>query len=211
MNDVRQRGKQRIVRTVVTAEKATHDPRSAQARHPRARRTSATASVGRANADMSGAARIPGALESTCASPCGNTIKSPSCRRIGSFPTACPQHVPRAIKWYSITRCAPGITFAAISRDGGASATQGELSSKSKYTEPVSLTARSTSERTSTFTRTLQAEDRACDSDARAGPLHFRTNREANRTPSHAVDPARSVIPDMPHDGVAAVIRRTSL
>jgi hypothetical protein len=31
-----------------------------------------------------------------------------------------------------MTRWAPGITIAAISRDGGASATHGELSSKSK-------------------------------------------------------------------------------
>src|SRR3954447_17655276 len=149
---------------------------------------------------MSGAARIPGALESTCASPCGNTIRSPSARRIGSFPTACPQQPPRAIKWYSITRWAPGITFPAISRDGGASATQGELSSKSKYTEPVSLTARSTSESTSTFTRILQ-DGRACGPDGRPRRPHFRTNRERNRTLAHAIDPAQSVTPDMSHAG----------
>ena len=51
---------------------------------------------GRANADISGAARIPGALDKTCASPWGNTMRSPSCRSIGSSPTTCPQHVPRA-------------------------------------------------------------------------------------------------------------------
>ena len=39
-----------------------------------------------------------------------------------------------------MTRWAPGITMAAISRDGGASATHGELSSKSKYTAPVRRT-----------------------------------------------------------------------
>ncbi len=50
-----------------------------------------------------------------------------------------------------MTRSAPGITRPAISRDGGASRTQGELSSKSKKTDPFSLTARRTSERTSTF------------------------------------------------------------
>ena len=51
-----------------------------------------------------------------------------------------------------MTRWAPGITMPAISRDGGAWAIQGELSSKSKYTAPVSRTAPSTSERTSAFT-----------------------------------------------------------
>ena len=59
-----------------------------------------------------------------------------------------------------MTRWAPGITVAAISRDGGASATHGELSSKSKYTAPVRRTARSTSERTSAFTRTLARRTR---------------------------------------------------
>ena len=76
-------------------------------------------------------------------------MRSPSSRRIGGSPTTCPQHEPRAIRWYSITRWAPGITIAAISRDGGASATHGELSSKSKYTAPVRRTERSTSDRTS--------------------------------------------------------------
>ena len=75
---------------------------------------------------------MPGVLERTCASPCGKTIMSPSRSRIGGCPTACPQHVPRAMTWYSITRCAPGMTMPAMSREGGVSATQGELSSKSK-------------------------------------------------------------------------------
>src|SRR5262245_7162164 len=51
-----------------------------------------------------------------------------------------------------MTRCAPGITLPAISRERGAAATHGELSSRSKYTAPVRRTARSTSERTSAFT-----------------------------------------------------------
>src|SRR4029079_5871044 len=51
------------------------------------------------------------------------------------------------------------MTVAAISRDGGASATHGELSSKSKYTAPVSRTARSTSERTSAFTPAARCPD----------------------------------------------------
>ncbi len=80
---------------------------------------------------MRGFARIPGALESTWPSPCGNTMKSPSLRRIGSWPIALPHAVPRAITWYSMTRCASGITLAASSRDGGASATHGVLNSKS--------------------------------------------------------------------------------
>jgi hypothetical protein len=70
---------------------------------------------GRAYMAMFGSARIPGALESTWGSPLGNMMRSPSPRRTGSAPTAWPQHEPRAITWYSITRSAPGITIAAIS------------------------------------------------------------------------------------------------
>ena len=74
------------------------------------------------------------------------------------------------------------ITVAAISSDGGASATHGEVNSKSKYTAPVSLTARSTSERTSAFAAT------------RYSPL--RTPGHANRTPGHAgVNRGRTATP----------------
>ena len=47
-----------------------------------------------------------------------------------------------------MTRWAPGITFAAISRAGGVAATHGWLNSKSKKTAPLRRTARRTSERT---------------------------------------------------------------
>ncbi len=39
-----------------------------------------------------------------------------------------------------MTRWAPGITFEAISHEGGASLTHGALSSKSKYIAPLSQT-----------------------------------------------------------------------
>ena len=48
-----------------------------------------------------------------------------------------------------MTRCAPGITMPATSGDGGVSTAQGAVNARSKYTAPVSRTARSTSERTS--------------------------------------------------------------
>ena len=104
-------------------------------------------------------------------------MRSPSPRRMGASPTACPQHVPRAIKWYSMTRWAPGITLSAISRDSGASATHGELSSRSKYTAPLRRTARSTSESTSAVMRPLRGSDaRASGSDVGAGPPYLRTS-----------------------------------
>ena len=68
-----------------------------------------------------------------------------------------------------MTRWAPGITLSAISRDGGASATHGELSSKSKYTDPVRRTARSTSESTSAVMSTLRRVGRADMRFGRAG------------------------------------------
>src|SRR5262245_47418261 len=71
---------------------------------------------------------------------------------MGSSSIRCPQQDPPAIKWYSMTRSAPGITVPAIAREGGASATHGEVRSKSKYTAPVSRTARRTSESTSVLT-----------------------------------------------------------
>ena len=148
--------------------------------------TSGNGVVGRTNSDISRPARIPGALDSTCASPCGNTIRSPSLRRIGGSPTTCPQHAPRAIRWYSITRWAPGITIAAISRDGGASATHGDVSSKSKYTAPVRRTDRSTFDRTSAGTPAARAPDaRSSRSDGKAGWSFIRMAWQANRTLAH--------------------------
>ena len=67
---------------------------------------------------------MPGALDITWASPCGNRTMSPVATRTGVSPTTAPQHVPRVRTWYSITCSEPGITAAAISRAAGASATQ---------------------------------------------------------------------------------------
>jgi hypothetical protein len=74
---------------------------------------------------MSGVPRIPGALEMTCASPCGKTITSPSESRTGSSPAMPPQHVPFVTTWYSIRCCTPGMTADAISCAAGAAATHG--------------------------------------------------------------------------------------
>ena len=74
-----------------------------------------------------------------------------------------------------MTRCGAGHHVAAISRDGGASATHGELRSKSKYTAPVRRTARSTSESTS-----------------RHAPASSRTRGHAIRTPEQVGTPLRT-------------------
>jgi hypothetical protein len=119
-------------------------------------------------------------------SPCGNTMGSPSARWDRRLADDVPQHEPRAIRWYSITRWARGITLAAISRDGGASATHGELSSKSKYTAPVRRTERSTSDRTSAATPTPCGSDaRSSGSDVRAGRSFIGMACTANRTLAH--------------------------
>ena len=112
-----------------------------------------------------------------------------------------------------MTRWAPGITFAAISRDGGASATHGELSSKSKYTAPVRRTARSTSERTSAFTPTLRAPDaRASAPDREAGLGHWQTNGKTNRTFAHGSDVrSHRSVGDLPGNEAPADIERISL
>ena len=54
--------------------------------------------------------RKPGALETTCESPCGNTITSPAASRIGGPSTNPPQQPPLATRWNSIRCCAPGMT-----------------------------------------------------------------------------------------------------
>jgi hypothetical protein len=70
-----------------------------------------------------------------------------------------------------MTRCADGITLAAISATGGASATHGELSSKSKNTAPVKRIARSTSDSTSACALTAGA----------AGAIRALTDAELDR------------------------------
>src|SRR5690348_7465834 len=95
---------------------------------------------------------MPGALETTCGSPCGMTAMSPSSSLTGSNgapSTIVIQHEPRVSTWYSIACCAPGFTASAICADGGASATHGEAAATSKNTAPVSRTAERTSDSTS--------------------------------------------------------------
>src|SRR5690349_13963331 len=87
-----------------------------------------------------------------------------------------------------MTRCAPGMTRSAMSRAGGASMTQGEVNWKSKYTAPVRRTARSTSDKTSTFTVSCDEGDaRANAPDARADRRRSRTMCKKNATVAHGV------------------------
>lgn len=65
---------------------------------------------------------IPGALDSTCGSPCGKITMSPVSSLIGGRPSTAAQPLPLAIMWYSITCSQPGSTASAISLAGGASA-----------------------------------------------------------------------------------------
>ena len=91
---------------------------------------------------------MPGALDSTWASPCGNTMRSPSSRWIGGSPTTCPQHEPRAIgvldhalgSWHYRRR-----DLARRRRLRHPRRAQVEV----EYTAPVRRTERSTSDRTS--------------------------------------------------------------
>ncbi len=72
---------------------------------------------------------MPGALDITCASPCGKRTTSPSSRRIGDSPAIAAQHEPLTTPWNSIMCSAPGMIAGMISGAGGASATQGEAPS----------------------------------------------------------------------------------
>ena len=76
--------------------------------------------------------------------------------------------------------------LAAISLDGGASATHGEFNSRSKYTAPVNRTARNTSERTSAVISHPRLPDaRASRSDGGADVPHLRTRGNTTRTTAH--------------------------
>ncbi len=74
---------------------------------------------------MPGPPRMPGALEMTCASPCGNAMTSPASSRTGASSMRPPQHEPAVTTWYSMTCSMPGMRCGPTSRDGGVSATQG--------------------------------------------------------------------------------------
>jgi len=71
-----------------------------------------------------GRARRPGALDITWPSPRGNITMSPADTRTGGSPSVAAHPAPFTIMWYASTWSAPGSTAPAISRDGGASATQ---------------------------------------------------------------------------------------
>src|SRR5260221_7627136 len=104
------------------------------------------------------------------------------------------------------------MTFAAISHAGGVSATHGELRLKSKYTAPVSRTARSTSERTSAFTSRPAPDARAFGSDVWRWRRHWQTNGKANRTLAHGSDVGpRRTLGDTPGNDAPAIVQRTSL
>ena len=74
-------------------------------------------------------ARSPGALDITCASPCGKSTRSPAARRIGDSPVIAAQHDPSTRPWNSIMWSTPGMMAGMISGAAGASATQGEAPS----------------------------------------------------------------------------------
>jgi hypothetical protein len=90
-----------------------------------------------------------GALDITCASPCGNTITSPACNSIGGSPTSPPKQVPRVTMWYSSMCSTPGMSRGTSSRAFGASATHGAVASTRKNTAPRKRTARRTSDNAS--------------------------------------------------------------
>jgi hypothetical protein len=75
----------------------------------------------------SGLPRMPGALDTTCASPCGNITTSPAKSCTEGPPGMPAQQLPCATAWYSITCSTPRISSGAISRAGGASAAQSSL------------------------------------------------------------------------------------
>src|SRR6185436_20445024 len=93
-----------------------------------------------------------------------------------------------------------GSTRSAICREGGASSTHGELSSRSKYTAPVRRMARSTSERTSVFTKTLRTPDaRTCASDGRTCRHNSQPGCKIKRTLAHGTDGrAQHTLGDLP-------------
>src|SRR5215472_9886193 len=130
---------------------------------------------------------MPGALETTCGSPCGMTAISPSSSLTGSnavSPTSEIQHEPRATTWNSIAYCAPGVISPAICAAAGASATQGDLATTSKNTEPDKCTAERTSDSASVLTAMIPEERTRCRGnnvlDARAGLLDDRARTIAS-------------------------------
>ena len=87
-----------------------HAERVRQLRRPRARRRSSLSTPG---------ARIPGALDITCGSPCGKRTTSPASRRSGDSPAIAAQHEPLTTPWNSIMCSAPGMIAGMISAGGG--------------------------------------------------------------------------------------------
>jgi hypothetical protein len=46
---------------------------------------------------------MPGALDTTCGSPCGKMTRSPAARCTGAPPTAAAQQLPDSTKWNSMS------------------------------------------------------------------------------------------------------------
>jgi hypothetical protein len=147
---------QRIVRTFVAAEEAAHDPR-ALGPPPPSSYTIGSGVDGERTRHVGLAASRARSTDVRVALREHDQVSLAQTDRFS--PTACPQHGAARDQVVFDDALAPGITVPAISRDGGASATHGELSSKSKYTAPVRRTARSTSERTSAVMPALVGSD----------------------------------------------------
>src|SRR5690242_5861248 len=69
--------------------------------------------------------RSPRALDTTCASPCGNMTTSPADSCAAGPPGIAAHALPRATTWYSITCSTLRIKSGATSLDDGASAAHG--------------------------------------------------------------------------------------
>ncbi len=117
---------------------------------------------------------MPGALDTTCASPCGNITTSPanSCTD-GPPGIAGPAAALRRRAWYSITCSTPRISSGASSFAGGASAAQSLLPLTLKKTAPRRRTPRSTSDSVSwlisRLRRSLDQAARTIDQAAGTG------------------------------------------
>ena len=133
--------------------------------------------------------RIPGALETTCASPCGNMTTSPAPSCTDGPPGMAAQHVPAATTWYSITCSTPRNRSGAICRAGGASATQPLLPLTEKKTAPRRRTLRRTSESVSWSIQcdpVFRSGRQDARSTAASARLQWRTEEQVATTPGRA-------------------------
>ena len=87
MNHLWQRRQQRVVRTFLESQEAAHDPRAVLAAAPDfAYERQRGRGRPREQREVRVRRPVPGALDRTCASPCGNRSRSPSRNRIGGSP-----------------------------------------------------------------------------------------------------------------------------